>query len=142
MTGLTRRDVLRCGAAAGIAVATGTLARAQRVGPAEEPKDFWRAWSTTAGKQKTLTVEGIHRNGGPGVVAVLKPAQPQGFNPKILILKLELQTLPGVWPAIAIPIPACWKDAEYEKGRYTSVSVRYPDGTTAEIERIFDADEE
>ena len=50
-------------------------------------KDHWRAWAVTKGEHTKLVVEGIYRQGGPGVVAIVQEAVPQGINPKILMLK-------------------------------------------------------
>lgn len=109
---------------------------ARAAGPKE---DVWRAWATTSGKEARLVVEGIVANGGPGKVALVAPAVPQGVNRKILLLELKFATLPGIWPAVVTPIPAHYVQAPYKKETYDSVQVRYPDGTVISIKKIVDA---
>ncbi|MFH5806935.1 hypothetical protein, partial [Alienimonas sp. DA493] len=114
----------------------GAAAAAQPAGG--EPQDMWRAWAVTKGQRTRLRVEGIYSQGGPGTVALLRPAVPQGTNPKILLLKLSTASLPGVWPAVLTPIPACYTKGGYQ-GEYDSVQVVYPDGSSRTIEQITDA---
>jgi hypothetical protein len=105
----------------------------------EMPPDRWRAWAVTAGTHTMLTVEGIYQSGGPGVVAVMKPATPQGINPKVLVLDLKVGMLPGMWPAILHANPAHHTQSPYRAGTYESIHVRYPDGTSMMIDKIVDA---
>jgi hypothetical protein len=72
-------------------------------------------------------------------VAVVKPAAPQGINPKILILELTTFQLPGPWPAIMHSIPAYYVHTPYKDAQYDSVVVRFPDGSSMNLEKIFDA---
>lgn len=102
------------------------------------PADRWRAWAVTEGENTRLVVEGVYSNGGPGVVAVVTPATPQGINPKILILDVKVGTLPGVWPAILTPIPASYVAKDYKAGTYNSIHIRYPNGTSVMIDKIID----
>jgi len=103
-----------------------------------EPSDRWRAWAVTEGAQTKLVVEGIYARGGPGLVVTLKEAAPQGINPKILVLDVKMATLPGFWPAISHPVPACYVKAPYA-ARYESVHLRFPDGNSHVIEKVIDA---
>jgi hypothetical protein len=142
MNDMTRRNAIKTAAAAGMVAVVGSAAAAEDKKPADKGrKDMWRAWATTEGMETRLTVEGIYDSGGPGLVAVLKPASPQGFNPKILLLELTLSTLPGMWAAVLMPIPACYVQAPYRKGQYESVQVRYPDGHAENVKTITDAGE-
>lgn len=102
--------------------------------------DSWRAWTVTdnAGTTK-LVVEGIYANGGPGTVVHVSPADPQGTNHQILLLDVNTSLLPGVWPAIVLPVPAAYHQSPYKKGTYTSVQLRYPDGNSITIDKIYDA---
>ena len=140
MDDVTRRNALKTAAAIGMSAVVGKAAGADDKKPADkEHKDMWRAWATTEGTETKLVVEGIYAQGGLGLVAMLKPAVPQGINPKILLLELSLATLPGVWPAVLMPIPACYVQAPYKKGQYESVQVRYLDGHVEGIKEITDA---
>jgi hypothetical protein len=49
----------------------------------------------------------------PGVKVLLLPREPQGINPKYLLLDLLLVQQPGVWPQVQV-----WKPARYEKVLY------------------------
>jgi hypothetical protein len=141
MHDLSRRDAVKFAAAAGLTALTGAAARAAEDDQAEDKPactDMWRAWATTEGLLTKLVVEGIYCDGGLGKVALLSPANPQGINPKILILVLKLATLPGVWPTKVIPIPARYVRLPY-KGQYDSIEVHYPDGTVQAIATITDA---
>jgi hypothetical protein len=53
----------------------------------------------------------------PGIDAVLRPHEPQGINPRILLLDLWLCQKPGVWPQIFV-----WTCAHYRK---TGLHLRY-----------------
>jgi hypothetical protein len=109
---------------------------AESKAPAPPDRYAWKAWATR-GRGAELTVAGIFNNGSPGAVAVLRPAQPQGTNPRILILELTLAQLPGDWPLIVTPIPAWYVQDNY-KGQYDSVTVRFPDGGGVDL-KIIDA---
>lgn len=137
MNDVTRRTSLRLTASAGLAALTGTVA-AQNA-PADRPQDRWRAWAITAGKETKLIVEGIVSEGGPGIVATVKPAEPQGINPKVLILKVTKASLPGFWPALLTPIPASYAQSPYKEGQYTSVDIHYEDGSSIVIRTITDS---
>jgi hypothetical protein len=60
----------------------------------------------------------------PGYRAHLKPAVPQGINPRILILDVVLEKLPGIWPQVETDIEAAYRDNNYQ-GDYRQVTVRY-----------------
>jgi hypothetical protein len=73
------------------------------------------------------------------VVVLVTPAVPQGINAKILILDVKAATLPGVWPAVLLPVPASYTISPYRKDQYTSVHLRYADGSGAIMVKIIDA---
>lgn len=140
MYDVTRRNAIKIAAVAGIVGVVGSDAVADEQKNEDTARtDMWRAWATTAGTETKLVIEGTYEQGGPGRVAMLKPAVPQGINPKILLMELTLASLPGVWPAVVIPIPASYIQAPYKKGQYESVQVRYPDGRMESIKEIIDA---
>ncbi|CAN5208702.1 hypothetical protein BH11PLA2_BH11PLA2_01920 [soil metagenome] len=140
MDNVTRRNAIKVAATAGLATVTASAASADDRKPADSGrKDMWRAWATTGGTETKLVIEGIYQGGGPGLVAVLKPVVPQGFNPKILTMELTLATLPGMWATIITPVPACYVQTPYKKGQYESIQVHYPDGHVEDIKGITDA---
>ncbi len=62
----------------------------------------------------------------PGVDVLLVPKQPQGINPKYLLMDLYLVQRPGIWPQVQV-----WKPARYDKT---------PAGTAYEHVQIFCGD--
>jgi hypothetical protein len=130
----SRRTALTSAASAGLA----TLAAGVASADGQKIDDRWRAWAVTEGEHTKLVVEGIYAQGGPGVVVLVKPAVPQGFNPKILILDVKPATLPGVWPAILQPVPADFTLSPYKKDQYTSIHLRYPGGQGSIMLKIID----
>lgn len=104
----------------------------------ERQPDRWRACAVTEGSETRLMVEGIYGQGGPGVVAMVTPAKPQGINAKMLILDVKVGILPGVWPAILTPIPANYTKSPYAARSYESVQIRYPDGTSIMIDKVIE----
>lgn len=136
MGDVSRRSMMKCAVSAGLAaVGGGAVLAADK----EQPDDKWRAWAVTEGKQTKLVVEGIYSLGGPGLVVLLQDAEPQGVNPKILLLKLTTATLPGIWPAVLQPVPAVYVKAPYKGDQYQSVQIQYPDGSSVSINNIIDA---
>jgi hypothetical protein len=141
MNDMTRRNAITIAAAGMVSFAGPTATAEGEDLLGKHWNDMWRAWAITKGTEAKLTVEGVYVRGGPGLVAILKPAAPQGINPKILLLELNIGQLPGVWPAVLVPIPACYTQAPYKKGQYESVQVRYLDGRVESIKQIIDAGE-
>ncbi len=75
----------------------------------------WYAWNDRMPPRP----DRFHINGevlvpNPGVDVLLVPREPQGINPKILLLDLLLVQKPGVWPAVLV-----WKPARYDKALVT-----------------------
>jgi hypothetical protein len=141
MEAISRRYALTLAAGGAAAAPLAVAAQeAQETQSAEEtPQDWWRAWAVTKGKKTRLFVEGIYNNGGPGKVVVLTDADPQGINPKILILNLKTAKLPGVWPTVLQPIPGHYEKAPYKQGQYDSIDIHYPDGSSIQVAKITDA---
>ncbi len=139
MNDVTRRKALKFAAAGLGTIAGGSLLAAdQNNDPQHAMKDRWRAWAVTKGQHAKLVVEGIYSQGGPGLVAIVQEAVPQGINPKILMLKVQIAKLPGVWPAVLQPIPAQYAKTPYRKGQYTSIHLLYPNGESIMIDEITD----
>ena len=135
MKQISRRQALASTAAVGFVTVVAGSVRADD----QKNEDRWRAWAVTEGEHTKLVVEGIYAQGGPGIVVQVKPATPQGINPKILILDVKTATLPGIWPAILQPVPAHYLKNGYQKDQYTSVHIRYPGGQGAIMTKIIDA---
>ena len=68
----------------------------------------------------------------PGVEPLLTPKEPQGINPKILLMDLLLCQKPGIWPQVLT-----WKAVRYDKVRpgvdYEQVQVFCGDRVIADI---------
>lgn len=68
-----------------------------------------------------------------GQTAELVPAQPQGINPKILILEVAVHGR-GAQPKA---IEAAYRDGDYDD-QYDQVTVRYlAEGATVDVERVY-----
>jgi len=88
----------------------------------EETKD-WYAWLDTMPPNPN----GFHVTGSilvphPGVKASLKDSVPQGFNPKILLLDLIVEAIPGYWPAVMTWINVR-RDEVFEGNGYDSIQI-------------------
>lgn len=94
----------------------------------------WKAWASK-GDRGILTVSGVlKKKGGPGEFAYLQPAEPQGINPKILILEVKLGHLPGAWPEPLVDIPVVSTlPGAGPKGGYESVTVRFQGGQEIQL---------
>ena len=53
-------------------------------------------------------VTGLVRVPNPGVTPVLSYAVPQGINPDILLLRLDLVQAPGFWPSVLVMKPVTY----------------------------------
>lgn len=75
--------------------------------------------------QKTLflSVEGEVWVGNPGIEATLSYAEPQGMNPAILLLRLDLLQRPGFWPQVMTWKPAAYRTMLREHGQYRQVQI-------------------
>ena len=102
---------------------------------------YWKAWASH-GDEPALHVAGVIKAGSPGHVVTLKPAVPQGINPRILILELTEEELPGAWPDVPAEVPAVFVK-EPSKGEYDQVMVRFPtnDSITLDVLRTAETDD-
>ena len=83
----------------------------------------WKAFIELSAEQKPLLrVEGIMTAPTPGHYAIIKPAEPQGFNPRILILNITHKQLPGMWTQALTDIPVCFH-APLEMDQFDQVTV-------------------
>lgn len=76
-------------------------------------------------KLTLIKVSGLVRVGNPGIKAVLSYAVPQGTNPRILLLRLDLVQRPGIWPSVVVYVPA-WYTGLSEGGEYDQVQITNP----------------
>lgn len=128
----TRRTILHLAATIGLAALGSPL----RADDDARRDDRWRAWAVTEGDETRLVVEGIYSQGGPGRVVLFKEVETKGG--KTLVLELRPANLPGIFPAVLQPVPACFNKTPYKKDQYQSVEIRYPDGGVMKIDRIID----
>ena len=71
----------------------------------------WTAWNNRIPpKPDSFHVTGEVLVPNPGVTATLTPKEPQGINPKDLLLDLNLIQEPGIWPQVQT-----WVTARYDK---------------------------
>lgn len=94
----------------------------------------WYAWLNTMppGPHK-LIVTGDVLVGNPGIEALLTMHEPQGINPAILLLDLNLVQKPGMWPQVMTCASARFDRLVPPGKKYTSVTILTSDGTVAEI---------
>lgn len=87
-------------------------------------------------KLTLIKVSGLVRVGNPGIKAVLSYAVPQGINPEILLLRLDLVQRPGFWPSVVVYVPA-WYTGLSEQGGYKQVQITHPylGGITIDVVR-------
>jgi hypothetical protein len=91
----------------------------------------WFAWNNTMPpKPDVFHVVGEVQVSNPGVDVLLAPRNPQGINPKILLLDIHLHQRSGIWPQVVV-----WKQARYEKvnANYESVQIFYCNDVIANI---------
>jgi len=88
----------------------------------------WRAQlCKPASGSASFHVSGVAQLPTPGHEARLVKAAPQGFNPRELILELQVTPRPGVWPQAITAASLCYDEREAGV-EYTGVLVRKPDG--------------
>ncbi len=83
----------------------------------------WYAWvDSMPPPHGGLHVFGEVQVGNPGIDAVLRPSEPQGINPEILLLDFSLVQEPGIWPQIVTKTHALYYQ-EAVGNPYTNVSI-------------------
>lgn len=81
---------------------------------------FEHAWTS---KLLLIRVSGEVLVGNPGIVAMLRYAEPQGINPAILLLRLDLIQKPGFWPTLITWVRAKYSALLIKKGTYKQVTI-------------------
>lgn len=94
------------------------------------PSGEWHAWlDRMPPGPATLHVAGEVVAATPGYDAKLAPQEPQGINPKDLILVLTLEPRDGIFTQQLTPVPAAYR-AKDPAVAYDTVTVLFPDGTS------------
>lgn len=71
----------------------------------------WCAWNDLMPPRPNFFyVTGEVYVANPGVDPLLTPTEPQGINPRILLIDLYLCQRPGIWPQVFV-----WKAVRFEK---------------------------
>ena len=90
------------------------------------PYQGFVAYETSPTGNFTLVhVSGLVRVPNPGVKPVLSFAVPQGINPNILLLRLDLFQRPGFWPSVVVMKPAAYVGVALG-GPYTDAQIVNP----------------
>jgi hypothetical protein len=69
----------------------------------------------------------------PGYKLTLTRAEPQGINPNILLLNLEVETPGGIVPQVLTPTPVAYE--EVTDHHYLQVTI-LPDGATVDVQEV------
>jgi len=97
----------------------------------------WHAWlNTMPPRPDTLHVVGDVMVANPGVTPVLTMREPQGINPNILILDLQLVQQPGMWPQVVTSVQARFDRVIVKQSSYTSVDVYLNGSKVTSIDHI------
>jgi hypothetical protein len=80
-----------------------------------------------------LRVEGTCVMPTPGYRLWLTRADPQGINPNILILKLQVESPTGIVPQVLTPTPVAYEEKTDQ--HFTSVTID-PGGVSVEVKEL------
>jgi hypothetical protein len=94
----------------------------------------WAAWvNRMPPGPQSLHISGTVRMPHPGFAVSLVPRQPQGFNPAILMMDLEIRELDGMWAQVLTDMTVNYQEDPY-RGAYSQVHIFYPDGDSVLID--------
>lgn len=97
----------------------------------------WHAWlNTMPPKPDDLSVVGDVVVPNPGVVPQLTMREPQGINPGVLMLDLNLVQQPGMWPQVITCVQVRFDRVLPDKVPYTAVEVFQDGERVAFIDQI------
>jgi hypothetical protein len=97
----------------------------------------WSAWvNRMPPGPASLHVHGKLTMPHPGFELRLAPRVPQGFNPKILMMDLEVRELDGMWAQVLTEMEVSYVEDPYRVGGYTQVHIFYPNGDSVLIDLI------
>jgi hypothetical protein len=80
-----------------------------------------------------LRVEGTCVMPTPGYRLSLRRADPQGINPNILILELQVEAPTGIVTQVLTPTPVAYEEETDQ--HFTSVTIE-PDGVSVEVKEL------
>ena len=101
--------------------------------PTAVPGPSWAAWINEMPlSPRSLHVMGVVSVPNPGVIASLKRAVPEGFNPQILILDLDFEQLPGIWPQVVVNKTVQHVEIPYG-GSHTHAQIRRESGSAITV---------
>lgn len=94
----------------------------------------WKAWhDTMPGSPQTLHVVGACEFPKAGYSVQLRPANPQGINPKIYLLNKIVTPPSGMTAQVVTVVPVHYE--ERTETRYDKVQIN-PDGTTVDVQEV------
>lgn len=93
----------------------------------------WSAIQDFRTTPSTLRVSGMPVMPTPGYTLTLTRAEPQGINPRILILNLERKPPSGIVTQVLTPTPVSYE--EQSEQEYDSVTIE-PDGINIPVEKV------
>ena len=93
------------------------------MGETKPYRNFHAIEHAVSGKLLLVKVWGEVLVGNPGIQAVLRYAEPQGLNPAILLLRLDLIQQPGIWPTVMTWVQARYAAILPEAGLYKQVTI-------------------
>lgn len=93
----------------------------------EPYRNFHAIEHAVSGKLLLVKVWGEVLVGNPGIKAVLRHAEPQGINPAVLLLRLDLIQEPGIWPTLMTWVQARYAAILPKKGHYEQVTITNQD---------------
>ncbi|MDJ0627540.1 MAG: hypothetical protein QNJ44_04700 [Rhodobacter sp.] len=84
----------------------------------------WYAWiDTMPPGPNMLYVVGEAWAPNPGVEGFLVPSNPQGINPRILLLDIHFYQRPGIWPQVMTWIPVRYQRPVSGPKAYSDVTI-------------------
>lgn len=97
-------------------------------------KADWAAWvNKMPPGPASFHVEGTLHLPHPGFESSLTPRSPQGFNPRILMLDLNVRELDGMWAQVLTDQEVKYIVDPYD-GDYEQVHILYPNGDSVFLE--------
>lgn len=99
----------------------------------------WYAWvNRMPGGDPSFFVTGSVTLANPGFRVSLQPSRPQGINPRQLLMNLEVERLPGMWPQVVTTRTVRYEISPYQNN-YDGVLIQLPDGRgiRLDIEEVY-----
>jgi hypothetical protein len=97
----------------------------------------WSAWvNRMPPGPASLHVHGRVTMPHPGFEVRLARRTPQGFNPAILMMDLEVRELEGMWAQVLTEMEVSYVEDPYRTGGYRQVHIFYPGGNSVLIDLV------